>query len=340
MTVSQAHGGRLPIYDQVADPVFILATPRSFSSVVCAMLGQHPQMYSLPETHLFGDDTMEGWWRRSAGATFQMGHGLLRAVAEVCFGDQTERTVILACAWLRRRRGDTSGMVFEELARTVSPLILIEKSPSVVYDVDAMHRIHHFFPQARFIHLVRHPRGYCRSVVRYVHTLSRPEYQRPGSTPTGEAPGWINDLAYFGYPEAVASSGARSDVVDPQGGWYVLNSNIITFLESVPRQQWTTLRGEVLLESPDQGLANLAEWLGLRTDSVAIEEMKHPERSPYARFGPPGTRLGNDILFLERPAMRPARGQRHSLRGRLEWRMDGYGFLPEVVELARRLGYD
>src|SRR5260221_9464285 len=32
-----------------ADPVFILALPRSFSSVVCGMLGQHPQMYGLPE---------------------------------------------------------------------------------------------------------------------------------------------------------------------------------------------------------------------------------------------------------------------------------------------------
>src|SRR5438874_389166 len=34
-----------------ADPVFILALPGSFSSVVCAMLGQHPEMYGLPETN-------------------------------------------------------------------------------------------------------------------------------------------------------------------------------------------------------------------------------------------------------------------------------------------------
>jgi hypothetical protein len=340
MIVGQAIDSRLPVCDGVADPVFILATPRSFSSVVCAMLGQHPQMYSLPETHLFGDETMEGWWSRSSEASFQMGHGLLRAVAEMCFGEQTERTVILAGGWLRRRRGDTSGMVFEELAHAVAPLILIEKSPSVVYDIDAMHRIHRFFPQSRFIHLVRHPRGYCESVVKYAHTLSRPEYQRPGSTPTGDAPGWINDLAQFGYPEAAAASGSPSDVVDPQRGWYVLNSNIVTFLASIPRHQRMTLRGEELLRSPDQGLARLAKWLGLRTDSAAIEDMKHPERSPYARFGPPGTRLGNDILFLERPAMRPARGQRHTLRGPLEWRTDGHGFLPEVAELGRKLGYN
>ena len=58
--------------DEVADPVFVLAAPRSFSSVVCAMLGQHPELHGLPETHLFVDDTMHGWWRHVDGESYQM----------------------------------------------------------------------------------------------------------------------------------------------------------------------------------------------------------------------------------------------------------------------------
>jgi hypothetical protein len=57
--------------------------------------------------------------------------------------------------------------------------------------------------------------------------------------------------------------------------------------------------------------------------------MLQPERSPYAHFGPRGARNGNDILFLERPELRPASERRRTLDG-LE---------PEVVELARRVGY-
>ncbi len=80
-------------------------------------------------------------------------------------------------------------------------------------------------------------------------------------------------------------------------------------------------------------------WLGKRTDREAIQRMLHPEQSPYAHFGPPAARLGNDMLFLERPELHPMRARPQSLAGALGWRSDGAGFVPEVVELARSLGY-
>jgi|ERR1043165_3828945 hypothetical protein len=93
---------------QVADghrfrsPLFILGVPRSFTSVVCAMLGQHPQMYGLPELHLFTSQTLEERKNVWAQSTFNINHGLLRVIAELYFGKQTEETVIFARAWLRR----------------------------------------------------------------------------------------------------------------------------------------------------------------------------------------------------------------------------------------------
>lgn len=323
----------------MADPLFILATPRAFSSVVSTMLGQHPQMYGLPETHLFVDERLDGWWGRASGESFQMTHGLLRAVSEICFGEQSERTVALAAAWLKRRRTYTSGMVFEELARAVAPAVAIEKSPSTVYTAEALQRLQRFFPQARFMHLVRHPRGYCSSVIKYLRTLAKPAYQPRDGPASAGPPQWISDLAHFA---GIAPDGDRraSDVLDPQGGWYVYNHNVVRFLESVPPDQQMTVRGEDLLQDPDGNLAEVAAWLGLRTDAGAIEEMKHPERSPYASFGPTGARLGNDILFLEHPAIRPGRGHDQSLDGPLSWRQDGAGFAPEVTRLARWFGYN
>ena len=232
-------------------------------------------------------------------------------------------------------------MIFEQLARELYPFILIEKSPSMVYGFEAMQRAHRFFPEARFIHLVRHPRGYCESVLKYLHMLMRPEYKpRERKAEIGDVPEWIKYLASFPYPEPRKDTHAQAVTqMDPQVGWYVLNMNAMTFLKSLPEHQWTTVRGEDLLQRPKGVLAQLVAWLGLRADTEAVEQMTHPENSPFARFGPRGARLGNDILFLEHPALRPTRARAQSLEGTLSWRPDGGSFLPEVVELSRHLGY-
>lgn len=43
------------------EPLFILAPPRSFTSVVCAMIGQHPDMCGLPEVNLAIAGRMDVW---------------------------------------------------------------------------------------------------------------------------------------------------------------------------------------------------------------------------------------------------------------------------------------
>src|SRR5947209_5720522 len=70
------------------DPVLILCTPRSCSSVVCAMLGRHPQLYGFPELNLFVFDTVGELWRHSntpGPAEGSYGTGLLRVIAEFEF---------------------------------------------------------------------------------------------------------------------------------------------------------------------------------------------------------------------------------------------------------------
>jgi len=321
--------------DDVNDPLFILAPPRSFSSVVCAMLGQHPQMYGLPETHLFGDETMEQWWGRSSQETYPMAHGLLRAVAQIYFGEQTESTVRSADGWLRRRSSFTSGMIFEELAREVYPSTLVDKSPSIVYSLESMRRAYQSFPCAKFIHLVRHPRSHGESVLNYLHTLAK--RCRAEQVPM---PQWALDLASFPYTsESRAADSPNTSETDPQRGWYVLNMNVVTFLRSLPCEQSITIRGEELLTDPDRRLKQIVNWMGLREDAEAIEEMKHPERSPYACFGPRGARYGNDLSFLGNATLRPARAELQSLEGPIGWQPNGHGFLPEVRELAQQFGY-
>src|SRR5262249_15759932 len=158
---------------------------RSFSSIVCAMLGQHPQMYGLPETNLFGAETMGQWSTQCSNASHDMDHGLWRAIAEIYFGCQTENSIALARGWLRRRLHSSTGYLLEQIAERLYPKHLIDKSPSVVYSPHSLRRLLEMFPYARFIHLVRHPRGHGASVMKRIASVARRR----------KVPQWLIDLA-------------------------------------------------------------------------------------------------------------------------------------------------
>jgi hypothetical protein len=295
----------------------------------------------LPETHVFGDETIDGWLSRSASVSYQMAHGLLRAVAQIVFGEQTTESVQQARGWLRRRSSHSCGLLFEELSWYVRPAALIDKSPSLVYDIHALERVRTYFPEARFLHLVRHPAGYGESVLKYLKVLSRPAYvPRERGDILGRAPEWLRTLASFPYVSPNRREAEEADTsVDPQASWYVLNRNIVSFLDGLPDVLWMRIRGEELFADPCSHLTAIVEWIGEDVDEAVLEEMMHPERSPYARFGPPGARLGNDILFLQDPRFRPRQGVELTLDGPVSWLRDGRGFLPEVRELATTFGY-
>lgn len=289
----------------MADPLFILAPHRSFTSVVCAMLGQHPQMYGLPETNLFVTKTMERWWIAYRGGRSVGAHGLLRSIAQMYFGEQTEATIALARRWLWRRLNRDTSSVFTELAEEVHPLILVDKSPNNAGHTEILQRLYQTFPQARFLHLLRHPREQCESFVR-----------------------------------TCLDFGIIPMAVDAQERWYFIHQNICSFLAAVPDRQQMRVRGEDLLGEPNRHLREISEWLGLRMDDDAIQQMKHPEQSPFARFGPLGARLGYDTSFLARPALESGRVRSPSLEGPLSWRDSRDEFLPEVKQLAQEFGYE
>jgi len=298
-------------------PLIILAPPRSYTSLVCAMAGQHPDLYGLPELNLFVAETMRAR-EGLLGDRLFADHGLLRAVAELVLGDQSVQTIALAKRWLRARRECSWLAVFEELAAYIAPRHLVEKSPRTVQHVERIQRVRRSFPDARFLHLLRHPRSQGESM----RQLGGAGVSRRLED---DAFDWATD----------------PPTIDPQRLWYRTHVNIMTFLDGVPKDQWLRLRGEDLLESPDRHLKKIAELMAVRSDPDAIEAMKHPERSPFACIGPWNAPFGNDPKFLRSPQLRSdgVAPSRRALPGPLPWREDGAGFSAEVVTLARELGY-
>jgi len=300
--------------NNVKSPVFILANPRSFTSLICAMLGQHPEAYGVPELNLLVCDTLEALMGRFSNIRQFQQHGLLRTVAHLYSGEQTIASIDMARRWVLAHLKWSTGEVYKKLCCQVAPLRIIDKSPAYALDVEVMERLYRVFPNAYFIHLVRHPRTQGLSIMN-----------------TGD--GFM----------AVASKSydytTDPPTLDPQFAWYATQNRILKFLSTVPSEQQMFLRGEDLLNDPPVYFEKICQWLGLSWTEAAYEAILNPDESPFACPGPYGTTMGNDPNFLNSPYFKQRYVKPSSLEGTLAWRTDGKGFIPEVVELAQRLGY-
>ena len=301
----------------MATPLFLLAPPRSYTSLINAMLGQHPQCFGLPELCLFNVERLFELWLRTSdemGSEAKTRHGLLRAVAEIYAGEQSLDSVRMASHWCAARQSSDTGSIYRELVDKLHPLVSVEKSPAYTVDIKRMFRILETFPDARFLHLTRHPFGQCKSVM---------------SLYEGTFALFVNSIDFL----------EDRAIVEPQFAWHDFNINILNFLDHVPAENQMRIRGEDVMNDPPRYLGMLCRWLGLRDDTEALDAMMHPERSPFACFGPLDAMFGNDPNFLAGPSFRPHEVKMPSLKGAVPWRDDGQGLRPEVIALAHELGY-
>jgi hypothetical protein len=220
----------------------------------------------------------------------------------------------MANHWAAARQECTTAAVYQELVAKIHPLIAVEKSPAYTIDINRMLAMHAAFPDARFLHLTRHPVGQCKSVMQ------------------------MNFGAFALYVNSIEFQEDRA-FVEPQLAWHDLNINILNFLDTVPPQQQLRVRGEDVMSDPKTELARICRWLGIRDDAEAVDEMMHPERSPFACFGPLPAMFGNDPNFLRGPTFRPHVPRVPPLHNPVPWRDDGLGLHPRVVALAQEFGY-
>lgn len=119
--------------------------------------------------------------------------------------------------------------------------------------------------------------------------------------------------------------------------WCFVHELIGEFARSLPASQIIRVRGEDLLNEPDKHLSSIAEWLGVRTDKAAIDSMKHPERSPFAKVSPGLCVDDANPKFLRDPRLRPV-ARASSLEPLREWDMEP-DLVEQVSNLCQALGY-
>jgi len=294
-------------------PVFLLATARSCSSVVTAMIGQHPALCGLPELKLFASPTigeMEAslprfWIER--GVTHRS-PGLVRALAEHLFGGQDLGALDAAREWLARRRDWPGEAILDILLAELRPRLAIEKSPENAASDEALARLAEAYPDARYIHLTREPAATQRSMQAHWERVM-PDHPLEGQPMLGFA------------------------------AWVDVNRRVLAFTEGLPAARVLRLRAEDILDGTPGRLRAVASWLGLSRAPAAIAAMGHPEASPFARPGPSESGIigGYDPSFLADPVLRKL-APSAKLRRPEGW--SGHDALWEmVVDLAARLGY-
>ncbi len=256
-------------------PLAILAPPRSYSSVVTSMIGEHPELYAFPELNLFRGETLKCSLTFSPGGGVVQQAGLFRAVAQIRDSEQTAASVRRAKLWLEARLHWHVEHVYDWLLAEIEPQMGVEKSPPTAATSESLARVRRFYPRARFLHLVRHPVTAIRSM--HAH--------------------WTG-LDWLCPQERLTEFAAEA--------WYAIHRRIMLFGMKLPPAQVLRVRGEDVLERPTETLGVVADWLGIRSDQAVIDSMCHPERSPYANFGPPGAAGGNDPNFLCDPTLRSA----------------------------------
>jgi hypothetical protein len=266
------------------EPVFVLAPARSCSTVTVALLAGHPGIYGFPEMLIFSVDTVGELIQRAPrprqipSFVEPQRSGILRAVADVLEGNQEESAIDRAEEWLAERSWWSSRQLMDCLLERVYPQVGLEKSPQTVGTNKALRACLDSYPNARYIHLTRHPVSTMRSCIDHMQPWARKSEKR-----------------------------RKALVVLAASSWYLNHLRIVRSLDQLPAHQWVRVRAEDLLSEPAIQLPKLLNWLGLPADGDIVSQMMHTENWRFAGTGPSGRLFGGDPKFMLSPVLRPVR---------------------------------
>lgn len=292
-----------------ANPVVILAAPHSEAARVAAMLGRHPRAYHLPELRLFYCDSIGELLSLFEHTGERVADGLLRALAQIFFGGQTDAGITGAQRYLRRRADWSTAALFHAICEAVAPRVPVLHDCCAPMRVTELDRWFDAAPQARFIHLVRHPLGFSQAANEQLSTR-----------------------VY--YPPDYADSYDGHHRLDPQLLWYRVNDTLTRELNAREDSHEYQLVLETLLRDAPAELSSLCAWLQWEANSNTTELMLHPEQSAFSVPGPLSAPKGIDSTFLESPEFSAPL----SLGATIS-HLQYAGFAQEVISAASAYGY-
>lgn len=260
-------GQRITVRNEAISPtqspapgiVFLLSGPRCGSTLLRVMLAGHPRLFCPPELHLLPFDTLARQRRELDRSYLQ--EGLQRAIMELRQCDAAASQEILQ-SWIAEDLPIQE--VYARLQEMAAPRLLVDKSPSYAGDIGVLRRAKTFFPEAKYVCLVRHPYAAIESFVRNrMHKLMG------------------------------VGSGDQFELAERV--WVEANQNMLDFLREVDPHRHHTVRYEDLARHPKQTTDGICAFLGIPPDPAVL----HPYEGQRMTDGVHGRSLAiGDPNFL------------------------------------------
>ncbi|MEM7352068.1 MAG: amino acid adenylation domain-containing protein, partial [Acidobacteriota bacterium] len=280
--------------------VFVLAPPRSGTTLLRVLLGGHPELFAPPELELLSWQTLgqrraafsgrDAFWREGLLRAVMESHGLDAAGASALVEDLERED------WSTRR-------LYGWLQAALGERLLVDKTPSYALDLSILERAESEFEGARYLHLVRHPGAMIHSfeAARLDQLFFR--RQHPWSTRR------LAELL-----------------------WNVSHENVLRFLGRVSPERQLRVEFEELVQRPQAVLEEICDFLGVDFDPAMLE--------PYADAGARMTdglhaasKMLGDVKFHQHRKINPATAE--SWRSSLDEAELGV----PTWEMAARFGY-
>ncbi|MEM1320999.1 MAG: amino acid adenylation domain-containing protein [Bacteroidota bacterium] len=211
--------------------IFLLAPPRSGTTLLRVMLAGHPDIFAANELQLLGFETLTQRKEAYSGKFSLWLEGAVRTVMELqnCDADQAK-----ALIEDYEQKGYSTQQFYQLLQNWVSPGLLLDKSPSYVLDPLLLQKAEQDFEGALYIHLQRHPYAMIRSFER-MH---------------------MDQAMYLhAHPYNARQLGELI--------WTCSHRNALDFLKTIPQHRQFSLQYEELVRQPKATMERLCTTLGL-----------------------------------------------------------------------------
>ncbi len=210
--------------------VFILAPPRSGTSLLRIMLAGHPRLYASNELQLLHFNTLAERQTAYCGRFSLWSEGLLRLIMSLknCSADEAKEFVQQYID-----NDATTRQMYAQLQSWMNDRHLVDKSPSYALDPAALQKAEAEFDQPLYINLVRHPYAMIRSFEK-MHM----------------------DKVMFLHPHPYDARHLGELI------WTKSHQIITTFLQNVPAHRQFYLKYEYLVQQPDIAMRQLCDRFG------------------------------------------------------------------------------
>ncbi|MEW6742818.1 MAG: SDR family NAD(P)-dependent oxidoreductase [Planctomycetota bacterium] len=243
-----------------ARAIFVLAPPRSGTTLLRVVLGGHPRLFAPPELFLLGFNTLGERKRTFSGPLVFWREGLARALMELipCTAAEAQARVDEL-----ESRDLSSAETYGYLQQLLKNRILVDKTPTYALDLEALRRAEEDFVEPLYIHLQRHPYGMIRSFEEgHFEQVIQAHIPELGNL----------SVAARGHP---FTSRQIAEMV-----WLVCQENILRFLAQIPAHRRHAVRFEDLVREPRTEVGGLCRFLGIELD----EKMLRPHEDKKKRM--------------------------------------------------------